>query len=140
MLKKYLEQSAKPTIDCDSAGIYALVDAPAEATMSQMADNLGFSLLGHRARQIEASDYRRFDYLIALDLGHYDYLCATKPSHLTPTISPLLSYAPDAGTLEVPDPYRKSRRVFERCAKLIDKGVRGLLRELWGENWDYLSR
>ncbi|MGR8949781.1 MAG: low molecular weight protein-tyrosine-phosphatase [Gammaproteobacteria bacterium] len=130
LFNRYAKEQGLKRYWCDSAGIQAVVDAPAEPTVCTIAKAADADVSAHRARQILPEDFSRFHYLIALDLGHYDFLCATKPSIAKSTIALLLSFTKHRKGAEVPDPYGQSRKVFEKSAKLIDEGVRGLLREL----------
>ena len=115
------------SIKAYSAGIHAVVDAPADPIVCEIAAAANIDLLGHRARQIDVRDFIEFEHVIALDLYHYDFLIATQPKAATATISLLLNHAKHVRTKEVPDPYGQPRRVFEKSARLIEEGIRGLL-------------
>ena len=106
-----------------------MLGAPAAPFSVAVAAEFEVDLSGHRARQLAQSDYQEFSHLIALDLGHFDYLRATSPAAENPEVALLMSYT-DAGTLEVPDPYMKKRRAFEQAAVLIERGVGGLLEDI----------
>ena len=124
-----LQQHAGTQIHSDSAGIHAMLDAPAAPLSVEVAAQYQVDLNAHRARQLAQSDYQAFSHLIALDFGHFDFLRATLPAGCKPEVALLMSYV-DAGTLEVPDPYMKKRRAFEQAAELIKRGVGGLLEDI----------
>jgi protein-tyrosine phosphatase len=81
----------------------------------------------HSARQVERSDFERFDYLIALDRGHLSelqYLANRAGARL----ALLMDYAPDAGVRDVPDPYYTGG--FDEVYDLIERACRGLLKRI----------
>lgn len=119
-----------PPIRVESAGIQALVGAHADPQVRAIAANYSINLDQHRGRQLQAHDFVSFDHLIALDLGHLDYMTAIRPANARAEISLLLSFGDPANVLEVPDPYGRSKHHFQRAATLIEKGVGGLLASL----------
>ncbi len=121
---------ASTSFKADSAGIHAVVDAPADPIVCEIAAAGNIDLSGHRARQINVHDFNEFDHVIALDLYHHDFLTATQPKPSKATISLLLNHAKHVRAKEVPDPYGQPRRVFEKSARLIEEGIRGLLSRL----------
>ena len=125
-----LAQNNPPAISATSAGIHAVRNAPADPYICTLAAAADADLSDHRARQFDTSDFNFFHHLIALDLYHYDFLTATKPSNAPTSISLLLDHVDHIKEREIPDPYGRSRRVFEQSARLIEEGVRGLLRTL----------
>ncbi|MEM7468434.1 MAG: hypothetical protein AAF387_16315 [Pseudomonadota bacterium] len=113
-----------------SAGMAAVIDASADPICKELAEAHGFELNAHRARQIETLDYYRFDYLIALDLGHYDFLQATKPADCETQIQTLLSFSADCKAVEVPDPFGRKLKDYKRAVDLIEIGVRAMMTAL----------
>jgi protein-tyrosine phosphatase len=81
----------------------------------------------HAARQVERSDFARFDYIIALDRGHLAEL-----RHLADRadarLALLMDFVPDAATRDVPDPYYDGR--FAEVYALVQQGCRGLLEHI----------
>jgi protein-tyrosine phosphatase len=76
-----------------------------------------------RGRQIARNDLDEFDYIVTMDnenLSDVQLLGSGRAK-----IAPLLSYATDAGTHEVPDPYHTGG--FEGVYQLVHAGAAGLL-------------
>jgi low molecular weight phosphotyrosine protein phosphatase len=78
----------------------------------------------HQARQLAASDFTAFDYLLAMDEDNLAQLQQRKPKSTTTTttatIALLGSYDPH-GVREVPDPYYGGDDGFERIYQQIQR-------------------
>jgi protein-tyrosine phosphatase len=81
----------------------------------------------HRARQVEHSDFERFDYLIALDRSHLAEL-QRLGRQTGARIALLMDYAPSTGVRDVPDPYYTGG--FAEVYELIERACRALLDEI----------
>ncbi len=88
----------------------------------------------HRpARQITSADFANYDYLLAMDHGHLNYL-QRHMGKSTATIALFLSYAKHAGTIsieDVPDPWYDGQ--FDRTYDLVTKGCTAFLAHLRAE-------
>ncbi len=117
----------------DSAGLsgYHVGQAPDPRTQ-QAARQRGIDLAGQRARKVQPEDFSAFDYLIAMDDGHYEALSvmAQEVAERKATVHRLLEFAPDLQLTEVPDPYYGPLNGFHRVFDIVDAGCRGLLAEL----------
>ncbi|GLQ51930.1 hypothetical protein GCM10010872_33790 [Dyella flava] len=86
----------------------------------------GIDAATHRARQLEPEMLREADLVLAMERRHLN-----AASQLAPEASGKLflldKWHDDS---DVPDPYRKSRRVFEDAYALIERGVSSWLRYL----------
>src|SRR5262245_17485945 len=58
----------------------------------------------HAARQVERSDFARFDYIVALDRSHLAELRYLAQRDHT-ELALLMDFVPNASTRDVPDPY-----------------------------------
>jgi protein-tyrosine phosphatase len=118
-------------IEVDSAGThdYHAGERP-DAGAVRAAARKGIDLSRLRARQLEPKDFRRFDYIIALDQGHKRHMANQVAGGAAADIRLLLEFAPQAGVLDVPDPYGAEDAAFDRAYVLIEDGVRGLLSEI----------
>ena len=130
LLRMRLAESGRTDVTVDSAGIHARAGAPPEA-FAVAAAALGADIARQRARQFEAGDFARFGHVIAMDLGHLDFLTATRPSDSTAIIRLLLDDVGEFKKLEVPDPYQQDRDAFDFAARLIDVGVNHLIARLF---------
>ena len=78
----------------------------------------------HQARQVAASDFTQFDYLVALDRSHLDDLRSLAGrSHAS--LKLLMDYVPNARVRDVPDPYYTGG--FDEVYDLVEESCRALL-------------
>jgi len=71
------------------------------------------------------------DVIVCMDEDHReeierDLALAARPGAPGPLVRLLLSFAPELGRLEVPDPHGRDLAAHERVAELIERGVEGL--------------
>lgn len=115
-------------IEIDSAGTgdWHVGRAP-DARSQQAALLRGYDLSACRARLVNQSDFDYFDQILAMDQANLSTLQAMASPVYHSKIQLFLSYAPDAGTREVPDPYQGQADGFERVLDLIELAADGLL-------------
>jgi len=118
-------------VHIDSAGTagYHIGHAP-DARAQEAARRRGYDMSGRRARMIERRDFERFDLLLAMDRSNWADLRRAAPASAHERVQLFLEFAPDAGTLEVADPYYGGPNGFEEVLDLIEAAARGLLRHL----------
>jgi len=87
------------------------------------------SLDGIRARRVSATDYERFDYIIAMDEDNLAHLRDGAPEEHDARLHLFLEFAAGSET-EVPDPYYGGAAGFERVLDLVEEASRGLLETL----------
>jgi protein-tyrosine phosphatase len=123
-------------LDCvvDSAGTasYHLGDAPDPRAIA-IARAHGIEIAGQYARQIDAKDFFRFNYIIAMDSANLEGIKARAPRDGTARISMLFDAVPGRGGHSVPDPYHGTADDFASTWATIDEGVAGLLTQLRAE-------
>jgi protein-tyrosine phosphatase len=90
----------------------------------------GIDLSEMRARRVEAGDYSRFDYLLAMDRDNYQHLSEARPPEASARLHLFLDFAPELGDKEVPDPYYGGEDGFERVLDMVEAASRGLLAEI----------
>lgn len=115
-------------IGIDSAGThgYHIGKAPDPRAVAA-ARRRGVDLSDLRVRQAVPDDFRRFDYVIAMDRSNLDDLAAICPAGATSHLHLLLEFAPETGRRDVPDPYYDGHAAFEAMFDLIEAGAAGLL-------------
>lgn len=118
-------------VEVDSAGTgdYHIGDPP-DLRSQRAAALRGIDLSGLRARQVTVDDFDRFDLILAMDRKNLRDLQAMKPENSPATLRLFLEYAPQAGDLEVPDPYFGGAAGFEQVLDLTSAAARGLIGEL----------
>jgi protein-tyrosine phosphatase len=120
-------------ISCDSAGTsnYHIGELPDYRTI-KIADKYGVPL-PTRARQVEADDFKHFDYIMAMDRNNLLYLknMADKLPESSAELSLYRHYdtAKD-DKLEVADPYYGDMKDFEICYSTLYRCGEAFLEEL----------
>lgn len=115
----------------DSAGTHAyhIGDAP-DFRAQKAARDRDIELRHLRARRIKDSDFAYFDYILAMDKDNYADLLDSCPPEYIDKIQYFLSYAPNAKTLEVPDPYYGGTYGFDQVLDLAEEASLGLYNAL----------
>jgi protein-tyrosine phosphatase len=112
---------------CGTGGWHAGDGADTRAVEAGRAR--GYALHTHRARQLRASDYSEFDYLLAADENNLRDLRTRAPApgeHLVLT----LPFCGIATPRDVPDPYYGGERDFQHVVDLAERVADSLLQRL----------
>jgi protein-tyrosine phosphatase len=118
-------------IRTDSAGTHAYhVGSPPDPRALQAAQRRGIDLSGLRARVVLREDFRRFDYVLAMDNENLSQLSRLQPPDARARLSLLMAFAPKHYPREVPDPYYGGRHGFEMVLDMVEAGCRGLLQDI----------
>jgi len=102
----------------DSAGIAAMVGAPAQAHAVTLMNELGLDVSGHRARQIDAQITAAADLVLTMERTQMDWI-ETRWPQMRGRVHLLGKW----DSLEVPDPMGGSVELFRDCVRLIEVGV-----------------
>jgi protein-tyrosine phosphatase len=118
-LHKVAERGLADRFRVDSAGTGGWHEGePADPRSCAVAKEYGVALPS-RARKVRRSDFKDFDYLIAMDHQNYDDLLSMgAPAE---KLSLLLEYDQSHHLKEVPDPYYGGPEGFQTIYKLIDR-------------------
>jgi len=118
-------------LEVDSAGTarYHIGAAP-DPRSRRAALARGIDIGGLRARVVSAEDFSRFDLLLAMDRENLSALEAVRPAGSHAQLRLLMSYAPESGQSEVPDPYYGTDRDFDAVLDLTTAAARGLIAKL----------
>ena len=112
----------------DSAGTHAYhIGEPPDRRSQQAALKRQIDLSPIRARKVEAGDFGKFDYILAMDLNNYRDLEQMASDDHKDKLSLFLDFAPQTDTREVPDPYYGGPTGFENVLDLIEMASQGLL-------------
>jgi protein-tyrosine phosphatase len=127
-LKLIQEKEMAHLFDVDSAGTHAYhVGNPADSRSLQAAQSRGIDMSTHRARRLEALDYDIYDYILAMDRDNYDLILADCPRLHVEKVRLYLSFAPQLGRDEVPDPYYGGAQGFDHVLDLVEAAAHGFL-------------
>jgi len=119
------------TVYADSAGIGDWhVGSPPDHRAIQAARRRGYDLTALRARQVEAADFDRFGWIMAMDASNLRALEAMKPRAYDGQLGLFLDLAPELRIREVPDPYYGASDGFERVLDLVEAASDALLARL----------
>lgn len=114
----------------DSAGTHVQgtkrIDARAQAVLLKRQYTSGKK----RSRQVSAQDFERFDLILAMDEANLAALKRLCPPTRRDKLRLLMSFAPELGVMDVPDPYYGSLAGFECVLNLIEAGAKGLLAQV----------
>ncbi|PIY27663.1 MAG: phosphotyrosine protein phosphatase [Comamonadaceae bacterium CG_4_9_14_3_um_filter_60_33] len=115
----------------DSAGTHSpttgrRMDARANAALMSR----GYAPEKTRSKRIGEQDFERFDLILAMDSGNLEALQRQCPPSHQHKLRLLLSYAPETGATEVPDPYYGDTAGFMRVLDLCEAALRGLMAKL----------
>lgn len=121
-------------IAVDSAGTHDYhTGAAPDARAVAAAQRRGVEIADLRARPLRIEDFKDFDLMLAMDQGHLAHMermaqAITKKGGIVRVRQELfLSFAPEAGRRDVPDPYYSGTAAFDYTLSLVEQGVDALL-------------
>lgn len=107
----------------DSAGTSGWhAGEPPDSRATAAARNRGYDLSSLRARPVGIKDFMTFDFLLALDHGHFETLAAMRPPGARGKIAMFLEGSDGGGSRDVPDPYGREVEAFNHALDLIETG------------------
>jgi protein-tyrosine phosphatase len=122
--KKVHEAGLDDRIEVDSAGTADYhVDSPPDRRAVAHGERRGLKMKHLRGRQVSRDDFDRFDFILAMDDDNLANLQRMCPAGSRAKLALLMSYAPDAGSREVPDPYYGGTEGFETVLDLVESAA-----------------
>jgi protein-tyrosine phosphatase len=112
----------------DSAAVtgYHTGEPPDERSQAHAARR-GYDLSALRARRLEAADFDRFDWLLAMDRGHLQEMRERCPPGEHGRLHLLLDFSARWRGQDVPDPYYGGAPGFEDVLDRVEEGCAGFL-------------
>jgi protein-tyrosine phosphatase len=132
VFRRYVENAGLAGhILIDSAGThdYHIGGAP-DLRAQRAAQQRGYDMSGLRGRQVREGDFRRFDYVLAMDKANLAILQRLAPPAGDAQVRLFLEYAQHHAEREVPDPYYGGTDGFERVLDLAEDAAEGLLQHI----------
>ncbi|MDD4928463.1 MAG: low molecular weight phosphotyrosine protein phosphatase [Gallionella sp.] len=132
VFRHYVERAGlSDSILIDSAGThdYHIGHAP-DSRSQQAAGQRGYDMSGLRARQVESSDFERFDYVLAMDQANLAILQRLAPRGCKKTPGLFLDFSRHYREREVPDPYYGGAQGFETVLDMVEDAAQGLLQHI----------
>ena len=118
-------------IEIDSAATHDYqIGRPPDRRAQAVTCARGIDISGQRARQAGADDFRRFDYILAMDDSNLADLQVICPPDAQERLHRFLDFAPGLAVRDVPDPYYGDGRDFAVMMDLIEAGAWALLAHL----------
>ena len=117
-------------VDSAGTGDWHVGKAPDSRTR-QAALRRGYDLSAQRARQVEVTDFQRFDLILAMDQSNLRNLQALRPADARADLDLYLRRY-ELALDEVPDPYYGGEDGFEQVLDLIEQASDALLVEIKG--------
>jgi protein-tyrosine phosphatase len=119
--------------DVASAGTESYhIGERADPRAIEIAEANGYPLAQHRARQVEARDFERFDLVLAMDRVNLGALRRHRTHADMREPALFLTHVGFDALDEVPDPYYGARRDFEHVLDLARRGSALLIERLAG--------
>ncbi len=118
----------------DSAGTAAWHsgEEPHERTRARAARR-GYNLNDLRGRQFIASDFQKFDYILAMDKSNLQRLESMRPDNYEGHLGLFLDFLSEEGARderhggEMPDPYHEGDEAFDYVIDLVEDASEGLM-------------
>ena len=132
MLRKHVREAGLDArVEVDSAGTSDYhVGSPPDRRAIAHGEKRGLAMKKLRGRQVQRSDFDRFDVILAMDDDNLENLLRLRPQGSRAEVGLLMDYARDAGSREVPDPYNGGAEEFEHVLDLVDAASAGLVKAL----------
>jgi protein-tyrosine phosphatase len=129
VFRHYVEQvGLTEQFHIDSAGTHDYhIGDPPDARTQRAAKQRGYDMSNLRGRQVEATDFMRFDYVLAMDEANLDILRRLRPHDARSHLGLFLEFAQHHAEREVPDPYYGGSDGFERVLDMVEDASNGLL-------------
>jgi protein-tyrosine phosphatase len=115
-------------ITIDSAGTHGYqLGEPPDSRAIRAASLRGYDLSSQRARLFDLDDFRRFEWVVAMDSQNLRFLESLRPADHRGHLGLFLDFAPEVGFIDVPDPYGGKTEDFEHVLDLVERGAAPLL-------------
>lgn len=102
----------------------------ADPRMRAAATAAGFDLEAHRARQLRADDFDKYDWLLAMDGDNQREMKRLAGTTSSGQVALFLPWAGVTSPDEFPDPYYGEIEGFRQSVALAERGVAGLIERL----------
>jgi len=118
-------------LNIDSAGTHAYhVGEPPDSRAQEAAVERGLDLSRIVGRQVAATDFFDFDYILAMDHDNLDALLRRQPDDSKARVELFLDYTAEYAGQSVPDPYFGAVNGFALVLDLVETASRGLLESI----------
>ena len=117
-MAQYAFDKAFGTVSVLSAGLDAVVGAPADPLAVHITAEAGIDISRHRAQQLNANLVSESDLILSMEAAHKHEIMRRYPA-----VSGKVFRIGEIGRFDVPDPYMKPVAYFRDAFELILEGV-----------------
>ncbi|WP_018984839.1 low molecular weight protein-tyrosine-phosphatase [Salinimonas chungwhensis] len=118
------------SVGIDSAGTHGYhIGNPPDKRSQAAGKAKGYDFTGISCRKVAASDFEKFDYVLAMDKSNFENLKKVSEPAYHEKIKLFLDFA-DSTYDEVPDPYYGGKKGFELVLELIEQASEGLIEDI----------
>jgi protein-tyrosine phosphatase len=118
-------------VHIESAGTHAYhIGEPPDSRSQEYAAKRGYDLSKQRARKVSASDFAKFDYLLAMDHDNLALMEAACPPQYRHKLGLFMQFAKNCDSEVVPDPYYGGGTGFDLVLNYIEDAADGLIEVL----------
>ncbi|QEA39730.1 low molecular weight phosphotyrosine protein phosphatase [Pistricoccus aurantiacus] len=117
-----------PDLHIESAGLAALVGEGVDVTARELAEEAGYDVGSHKARQLSAKMVREADIVLVMSEGQRRAVGDIDPASTGKTM--LIGRWLEEKTKDIPDPYKKSREAFQHVHDLLEKATKSWAKKL----------
>ncbi|OUS15975.1 hypothetical protein A9Q88_09555 [Gammaproteobacteria bacterium 50_400_T64] len=126
--RELIERGLSQCITVDSAGTHVSKNGQCPDARAQNAVlPRGIKINGLRSRSIQRTDFAEFDYILAMDNNNYRSLSTICSSEYQHKLALIMSFAPEIGVTEVPDPYYSNKAGFQQVYTFLEQAILGLV-------------
>lgn len=124
-------QGLQDRVTVDSAGTHNYhPNSPPDARSQEHAAMRGYDLSTLRARQIQQSDFEKFDLILAMDWDNLALVQSICPCGLERKVRRLTEFCLTYEATVVPDPYYDGPSAFEEVLDLVEDACKGLMQHV----------
>lgn len=118
MLRQGLHESGRESCEVQSAGLGALIGHPADETAQALLLEHGIDISEHMAKQLSSDLIHWSDVILVMDLEQKRAIEMNEPS-----ARGRVYRLGEWGDFDIPDPYRRSEKVFRQVFEMVSRGV-----------------
>jgi len=123
-----VERGLSQCIKVDSAGTHVSKNGQRPDTRAQnVVLPEGVNINELRSRSILPGDFSEYDYILAMDNNNYRSLLTICSSEYQHKLALIMSFAPEIGVTEVPDPYYSNKAGFQQVYTFLEQAILGLV-------------
>jgi protein-tyrosine phosphatase len=112
----------------DSAGTHGFhIGESPDKRAQTIAGKRGYDITSLRGRQIQASDYEEYDFILAMDWDNLALLQQQAPKSAQHKLQLFMRFATEHESATIPDPYYGGPQGFETVLDYVEDASQGLL-------------